>query len=1309
MLKFKLLIIFIFLLLASFVSAGNQQDLFDSLIIKAFDDTRDENDAVPGHTATITGNVELSTGPAWTGGTDSPASTSFRNPVTASPVQWVEFPNVDEMDTIGSDGWTMCFIHNFSSFPATQEMDIFSNRDGAWIPGVFQVIRAGDAEDGFRFTFRGTSTDDETRCASDKEGTSHGELVCFTASWNVAKTTVQVNITINGTQCESVAANPVGSTSIWTVNKPFLIGVNHNKGSYGIDFAISSFYLFNRTVSPEIQREVLWDSEGNFPTLVAEAPPDSTPPVISEHTDVSGGGTNKTDDTTPTHNLTTDENADCDNSADNSTWVACSTTGALGHICTIPAAQAFAIGEDKSAYVKCDDSSSNTAYGVIVYNITDAIAPIVTAEIPEEDSFFVSGDNNTITFRWNATDNHNVNLTTTLKQNTTLKYINITYMNGTDAIYITTVIFGVWQMNMSAIDNHSNQADFLLNFSVQLKENVTLFLNELSDNRKYEFRSVANISANCTGSGGSCTVCINLDSPNYGDDYVCDTNYVSFLYNITTLRQSNFTNASSINLSESQVLNVTMDNKTQMIRTALNITSLGTTSNLNITYYGNSLIFIGDLKTQYLNNDRFIHSGSFKDAVNLTYIVSGSNYIYYNLSGLSVNNLSFEVSGFDLDIDNEFSHTEHFNGTEGSVGINRTLSDNVDAPIGVYEDFNVNVSDNWELVDLDRALMRYLPIEKRMRLDVFDLPDNQEAGLMFYNDDGQADLRNTSKVQLLIRYAPKSGISGNLPRYRIYASDGTSKVAMVDKSGGSFEFINITMEKNSDDYTIWKLTCNASVCSGISDISSLDFTKQITLQFAITDAALEVDNIQFSGVWLNRSVDNGTYKSVGNFTSKVLNIATTNISRAILSEVAVYEPDNTNIKYYLSNTGNNTLPIFDEVEVGIMHVFSTVGNQLLMRAVLNSSVNITSPILRNYRVDIISSTVKNVTVDLGNDGSIDWEFLETLNATTSPKVVNFSSISSVYTTIKISSATPGTIMVDQFKVNSSINPIVLNHTAFEDCSKCSINISFGDSPIEVGGLEFDFLGSWNYTASAYSGTDFDEHFVQIYYSDFNLSLPKEIDWYDVFPSSRNSTNVSPYGQGQNIPIWNLTNHAYDEEIDIYVKTNDSMPSCLNVTYSNNTLRMENKTNETFVGIINTTIFLSNNNLVKGNVVIFNQSLEGETLNPNNYSINFTDGTVTMNDTYSDRSPLGINYSYLLHGFDYQAPNTFILNETYQKIIDSISVNSATDARTGKGIWNWWYLSGCTSAFEIPWAYFAAICSDCYFDESQLDGFNIIEA
>ena len=785
---------------------------------------------------------------------------------------------------------------------------------------------------------------------------------------------------------------------------------------------------------------------------------------------------------------------------------------------------------------------------------------------------------------------------------------------------------------------------------------VLLKLDGLNESRKYEYKSIVNISAIIPESE---QVCIDLDAPNYGYNYSCGDKTTSFLFNITTLRRENFSHGTGKDtLASSDTLNITSNNKTKIELVSFNVSSSGgDIQNLNISYYGQELNYRGDLKTVYLIDDEFIHSGVYKDAVNLSYISKGSNYIYYNLTELdNPINITFDLTGFDFNKENEFSHTEHFNGTTDK-GFNNTLSFKVDAPLGVFDEFVINVSGRWDYSNAENDINGEVAFTFKydndtvgthiyFRTYVFDDCTPTYFGKYLDYTGLEADMRNTSRIELTwneyLRAQPtNSGARANL---YLYATDGTSisLLRSIETTNGVIDnFRNVTLLKNSEDYKHWIVVVNGSQSGDKNIGADLDFTKQIKLRLkayteaggycdanqATAEAILKLYKVEWGGAWLNRSTNNGTYQHTGNITSNVIKVTTTNLTKATLT-ATTYEPTNTAIDFYLSNTCNATIPTFEFVTSGITHTFDTEGNEICWRATLNSSVNITSPIIRKIDINVIPETINNITIDLGDDGIIEFTHIGALNSTTSPIYVNLTPLNNQMNTMKISSATAGIIQVDNFKVNSSINPITLNESKFEDCSNCVINFTFSGNNLEVSDLKFDFLGSWNYTAIARFSTYKINHTIQVYYSDFNVSLPKNIDWYDVFPSSKDSKNVTPYSQTDSTPIWNVSNLAYDEPINIYVKTNTTIDSCMNITFMNSS----------------------------------NQS-------------------------------------------NYATDTKFKLNTSYQKILSNISVNLTN--YPSKWIWCWEDYSNCTSRYLMYPFYFVSICSDCVYDESDLDYYNII--
>ncbi|KKK61584.1 hypothetical protein LCGC14_3012860, partial [marine sediment metagenome] len=285
-------------------------------------------------------------------------------------------------------------------------------------------------------------------------------------------------------------------------------------------------------------------------------------------------------------------------------------------------------------------------------------------------------------------------------------------------------------------------------------------------------------------------------------------------------------------------------------------------------------------------------------------------------------------------------------------------------------------------------------------------------------------------------------------------------------------------------------------------------------------------------------------------------------------------------------------------------------------------------------------------------------------------------------------------------LNSTLNPIIFDNIFFQDCSNCVFNFSFSGDAITIKGLAIDFLGSWNYSIVARSGSLIKEFFAQIYYSDFNVSLPTGVFYYNVFVPSNNISNVTPYKQSKEQPIWNISNLAYDESIDIYAKINESLDACLNITFSNSSFIFRDIINESFTWLNDTELQLDRLNIQNLSEVVFNQT-SGNKINSTNYTMDYDAGTITLTSNYGNNQQFGINYSYEEYNYNLDQDYSFRLNTNYQKILHNISSDE-------KGIWAWEDYHSCTNRFfDDVYQYFGVLCSDCYFEESQLDNYNVI--
>ncbi len=1045
---------------------------------------------------------------------------------------------------------------------------------------------------------------------------------------------------------------------------------------------IDEFYWFNKSLSPEeiiYLNATFWAGNHLLPIVSI----DYTPVNITLINLTSEGGLGliifngsseelgkdsgdaKTNSTTPSFGIVTNASATCalldlgitKNYTDSIAYNAnseCSTTGGTFHFCTLTTDNATARTGLHNFSVSCknaDGVGETLTSGNFTVNITDPIPPNITLYTPENNAFFILGDNNTnIDFNFSATDNVDENFSFKLYIDDVLKITNTTYLNGTNVTYrfdVTTIGIHTWYLNTTDSYNNKNQS-FTNTFIVAKTANITILLDGDDGTGKYEYpkrRSNKNGSVSVTKrivnittlSDEETTICISID------DYInlsCNAGGWSYYYNVTELRQDRVLNGSTIvNMSEgTNYVAMRSDNTSDILYLTINLTGYRVSGKypegveIDIDKDNKSELKLpGKLRDNVIETFTFIANGKNRSAYNTTFQAGGSVTITINVSSVAnLQNFSVEVLGSDLDAENEFKHIEHFNGTIESKGINDSLSYKVDAPLGYFDDFKTNTS-RWSLSGGSGGCTLDYEItgDENLESSCFG---NEDEYLNY--DDKAGDLRNSSKAEILFTWynAGSGGDDVGSASLIIYATDGTNRVALKSyendwgSGAGSQTFhYNITPVKMSEDYKNWQVLQNGSFQSNI-DISPLDFDKQIKLEFYMAGgnkvaSTISLYHIKWSGAWLNRSTNNGTYQHSGNYTSVVLNKTETNISRAILT-ASVYEPEDTKINFYLSNTCNYTDPIFESATSGVQHTFNTIGNEICYRAELNSSINITSPIVRKVTVEIVKSSLENISADFGSNGVINWRFDGTLNSTSSPKVVNGSLID--FETYREDNCVDDLVcsypvtfsvligsVLEIRDVNTTINleNIELNKSKVVNKSIVNMTISFIGGLLKLSGIDLNFMGNKNFTINAthnVNSTYLQGKASQIawfVHSRFNWSLPYTFTSAIVPYGIRtvNSTNVTPFGQTLTIPIINITNYA-PHAIDIGLKINRTF-DCLEV-------RALNSSNTSLIGT---------------------------------YGINLTNSTHTFKTNISKGSHQGIWLFYDLYNCDPSVARSLRLN------------------------------------------------------------------
>jgi len=144
-------------------------------------------------------------------------------------------------------------------------------------------------------------------------------------------------------------------------------------------------------------------------------------------------------------------------------------------------------------------------------------------------------------------------------------------------------------------------------------------------------------------------------------------------------------------------------------------------------------------------------------------------------------------------------------------------------------------------------------------------------------------------------------------------------------------------------------------------------------------------------IYLNKSVNlisgvEGTGSAIhtGNFTTHIINTTATNVIRATLTTVT-FEPAGTDVILYLSNDDGTT---FEEVTSGGSHLFQSTGNKIRAKFELSSTSDITTPLVMDYTVEVVSSSMDGLEIDIGDDNSPEMVLDFILNSTTTPLLYN---------------------------------------------------------------------------------------------------------------------------------------------------------------------------------------------------------------------------------------------------------------------------------------------------------------------------------
>ncbi len=729
-----------------------------------------------------------------------------------------------------------------------------------------------------------------------------------------------------------------------------------------------------------------------------------------------------------------------------------------------------------------------------------------------------------------------------------------------------------------------------------------LFMDGLSQDRKYEYGTTANLTtANFSGN-----VCFDiLDDTDRYLNVSCGAD-ASYNYTIDKLVVNTFNDSSTITNITNITKNITttINNKTDLVDLKFNVTGFKTpkypqniTIDVGIDNIIDAIIPGKLVGTNYQINN-FILNDIIYSSINLTFASQGNQEIFLNITtnGNRTSNgtLNFTITVFDLDVGNELDYNQNFSSKLGSsFTINESINDNISSPLIDETFFNEGAVDKYNFFHfLDGTT--YTPPTNKINVTCgigqgqclfngVSGTTNENAFTRSSSVATKFDLRKTNQIRLETQQSLKC--AGNYD-YTITESwiyfvnlDDTSEIVSISyqryrcKSQG--EITSTTKKK----YTIYKITDNSfKVEDGFTtttyEVSSI--TGRLGLLFANKIynprdcggcgspgiySNTYISNFSISGIGLNRTTGDKYPTTPQNWTSDVLFTAPSNIERAKFTSVEYLGEDyngtvtaTTTVDYWLSNDNGTTweLAVNDT-----FNDFDSTGKSLKIKAELDTNNSLVSPVITDLRVQIIPTSGCDLNIGVGELKGQEMSVGYGLNSSNTPIYYNGTDVGirgfdcpSLTCAIPIEFTVNQSCMIQITNMNYTKNPNPLkftNMTSIETEENPQVALNFSDGLIQISNWMLQFYGSKNITVSVYPLGDTsanDSQVIQVRYSQFDLYYPSGQMYWEIFPTSRNQSDIEPYGQNTSTGIWRINSSAYDDPFDIYVRYNKSIDSCV---------------------------------------------------------------------------------------------------------------------------------------------------------------------
>ena len=497
--------------------------------------------------------------------------------------------------------------------------------------------------------------------------------------------------------------------------------------------------------------------------------------------------------------------------------------------------------------------------------------------------------------------------------------------NSTTSTFIKNFTEGVYNLGVACNDT-TNSVLTLSNISKITVTGTSILLDDINLNRTYEYGSIANVTIIANDSLNTCADVYILG---YGIDYVCDTDSpFSFSINLSDyIALDYFTDGISSLLHYFRVktyslFNATMPNYIDVLEASLDLT--GNYSESSITYFDDWAT--NDTSKEYIftSNENTLLNMSFRSVK----ILQSAYFSVY----------STEASILYIDICND-----------GTVDTTATSTFFSTTPIQLDIDaINDCTNESLDISVVPFALN--FTTGGNVTISVVDFVLSEQV----YPEDITLDVNNDE----LVDFSLPGELVGQLGAVSTFSDGDTSKDFSSNTSTVESFMFNISVPRNLQ-YTTYTIALSSI---SDTDLFDEDFKDNDYINTSTTTANVET----FWG-----QVKNGL--SAGSPTeswiySKEIPSYVTNITS--ITNIVSTDEDNTNAATYFwlsSNNGTN----WTEMEENDDTTIAVPGDHVYWKARLTTDT-LAYAYIYNLELTGLGYAPTNLSIDVGNDGSLDW-------------------------------------------------------------------------------------------------------------------------------------------------------------------------------------------------------------------------------------------------------------------------------------------------------------------------------------------------